>query len=156
VTRRFLLHNSRENEDIKESDFDELKMEFQTVKADMLNDMRGAKENLIRYTNVIYKGINVLNELFASRHIYTLLKSETPTPTTPTPYFLKSLDGGNKKTSKTGESKEEIEKKLLLFRSCSTMFQKDIDDLYNPIYNRFTNPGSLVLRPSSTMLSSEK
>lgn len=122
VTKRFLLHNSRENEDIKESDFDELKMEFQAVKADMLNDMLGAKENLIRYSNTLYKGINLVSDFL----------------------FKQSIQ--NSKPKKSEKSTEEIESKMTVFRSCANMFQKDIDDLYNPIYNRFSNMGSVALR----------
>ena len=124
VTKRFLLHNSRENEDIKESDFDELKMEFQAVKADMLNDMRGAKENLIRYSNVLYDGINLLSEFLFKQNIQNSKPKKREKPT----------------------NKEEIESKMTLFRSCAGMFKKDIDDLYNPISNRFNNMGSVSNR----------
>ena len=37
VIKRFLLHNNRENEDVRESDFDELKQDVQMVRFEMLN-----------------------------------------------------------------------------------------------------------------------
>lgn len=110
VAKRFLLHNSRETEDIKESDFDELKMEFQVVKMDMLNDMRGAKENLIRYSNILYKGISLLGEYF----------------------------------SRVNSTKNaDADYKLKLYRGYEDMFQTDIDDLYNPKYNKFASMNNM-------------
>ena len=64
VAKRFLLHSKRETEEVKESDFDELKQDVQMVRAEMLNDMRIAKENLLRYTTLLHKGLSVLGECF--------------------------------------------------------------------------------------------
>lgn len=132
VTKRFLLHNSRESEDIKESDFDELKMEFQAVKADMLNDIRGSKENLIRYSEMLYRGINLINQLFL-KQIVRFARPDNLLP----------------KLSKSSSPKnEDLENKQNMFRSFADMFQKDFDELYNPIYNRFSNMGTTALRSS--------
>lgn len=140
VTKRFLLHNSRENEDIKESDFDELKMEFQAVKADMLNDIRGAKENLIRYSHMLYKGINLLSDLFFKQKVQMFVK-------------LKQQPELEKSSVKY-QTQEDMENRMNLFRSCANMFQNDIDELYNPMYNRFSSTASLVL--SSPPVLNEK
>jgi hypothetical protein len=37
VARRFLLHDRRENEEVKESDFDEVKQELNMAKYEVLN-----------------------------------------------------------------------------------------------------------------------
>ena len=64
VAKRFLLHNKREVEEVNESDFNELKQDVQIVRGELLNNLRISKENLLRYTSVLHKGISVLGECF--------------------------------------------------------------------------------------------
>jgi hypothetical protein len=64
VTKRLLLHNSRENEDIKESDLDELKQHFHALKLDVFNDIKRMKENIIQYSSVLFKGLTLLGDCF--------------------------------------------------------------------------------------------
>lgn len=64
VAKRFLLHNNRENEEVKESDFDELKQDVQMARFEMLSDMRRSRENIIRYSSILHKGISLIGERF--------------------------------------------------------------------------------------------
>ena len=83
VAKRFLLHNNRENEDVKESDFDELKVDVQTLRFEMLTDVRKARESLVRYISILHKGLTILGETFYKKSDtasdvskkYTLFKS---------------------------------------------------------------------------------
>ena len=69
VAKRFLLHNKRDTEEVKESDFDELKQDVQMIRAEMLNDMRIGKENLLRYTSLLHKGITILTKPILTKEI---------------------------------------------------------------------------------------
>ena len=64
VARRFLLHNRRENEDVKESDFDDLKQELNMAKYEILNNSKLIKENLKGYETILQKGLRILNQCF--------------------------------------------------------------------------------------------
>ena len=66
VVKRFLLHNNRENEDIRESDFDELKQDVQMVRFEMLNHLRQSKEDAVRYTSILHNGLAALGEFVCS------------------------------------------------------------------------------------------
>jgi len=57
VVKRFLLHNNRENEEIKESDFDELKQDVQTVRFEILNDLNNVKGNTTEFAHMVHTGI---------------------------------------------------------------------------------------------------
>ena len=67
VATRFLLHNHRETEEVKESDFDELKQEVQMVRFEMTNDLLTIKENLVRYTSILHSGMSLLGEYFVQK-----------------------------------------------------------------------------------------
>lgn len=67
VTKRFLLHNQREKEDIKESDFDELKQEVQMVRFEMTNEIVTFKENLLRYTSILHTGLSLFGDFFVHK-----------------------------------------------------------------------------------------
>lgn len=67
VATRFLLHNHRETEEVKESDFDELKQEVQMVRFVMTNDLLAIKENLVRYTSILHSGMSLLGEYFVQK-----------------------------------------------------------------------------------------
>ena len=62
VIKRFLLHNNRENEDVRESDFDELKQDVQMVRFEMLNCLRQNKENAARNTSILHNGLSILGD----------------------------------------------------------------------------------------------
>ena len=66
VIKRFLLHNNRENEDIRESDFDELKQDVQMVRFEMLNYLRQNKEDAARYTSILHNGLATLGDFVCS------------------------------------------------------------------------------------------
>ena len=58
VSKRFLLHNNRENEDVKESDFDELKQDLQMARFEMLSDVRRIRESMMSYGLMLHKGLS--------------------------------------------------------------------------------------------------
>ena len=64
VARRFLLHNRSENEEVKESDFDEVKQELNMAKYEVLNKSEQIKENLKDYESVLRKGFTQLGHWF--------------------------------------------------------------------------------------------
>lgn len=64
VAKRFLLHNSREREEVKESDFDELKQDMQMVRYELVNDVNTFAKNLVNYTALLHRGISILGEYF--------------------------------------------------------------------------------------------
>ncbi len=64
VAKRFLLHSSREFEEVKESDFDELKQNVQMAKNELLNDVKIMRENMNRYAGIIHRGLTILGEKY--------------------------------------------------------------------------------------------
>jgi hypothetical protein len=62
VVKRFLLHNSREDDEAKESDFDEFKQDVQIARIEMLGDMKRTRENMLKYVSVIHSGISLLGD----------------------------------------------------------------------------------------------
>ena len=64
VAKRFLLHNSREREDVKESDFDELKQDMQMVRYELVSDVNTFAKNILNYTAMLHRGISLLGEHF--------------------------------------------------------------------------------------------
>ena len=62
VVKRFLLHNNRDTEDIRESDFDELKQDVQAVRFDLLNDLRQVKSDTMKFVQMVHAGMSVLGE----------------------------------------------------------------------------------------------
>lgn len=63
VVKRFLLHNSREDDEAKESDFDEFKQDVQIARIEMLSDLKRSRENMLKYIMVIHMGISILGDL---------------------------------------------------------------------------------------------
>ena len=78
VSKRFLLHNNRENEEVKESDFDELKQDLQMARFEMLGDVRRIRENMLSYGLMLHKGLasvgRYLNQNYHSNDKFTKLK----------------------------------------------------------------------------------
>ena len=64
VAKRFLLHNNQQREDVKESDFDELKQDIRMVRHELNNDVISFTRNLVNYTAMLHKGISTLCENF--------------------------------------------------------------------------------------------
>lgn len=62
VLKRFYLHNTRDKDQIRESDFDQLKQDVQTVKIEMLNDIKRAKTDALKYVKMIHNGVSILGE----------------------------------------------------------------------------------------------
>jgi len=71
VVKRFLLHNHRETEEVKESDFDELKQEVQVVRFEVTNDLILIKQNLMRYTTILQTGMSLIGEYFLQKNSYS-------------------------------------------------------------------------------------
>lgn len=67
VSKRFLLHNLRE-ENIKESDFDQLKQDVQTSKVEMINDAQRLNENITRYAQLLHKGLELIGSYFINEY----------------------------------------------------------------------------------------
>lgn len=63
VVKRFLLHNSREDDEAKESDFDEFKQDVQIARIEMLSDMKRSRENMLKYMMIVHTGISLLGDL---------------------------------------------------------------------------------------------
>ena len=62
VVKRFLLHNNREIEEIKESDFDELKQDVQTVRFELINDLDFLRGNANEFASMVHNGLVTLSE----------------------------------------------------------------------------------------------
>lgn len=62
VVKRFLLHNNRENEDIRESDLDELKQDVQMIRFEMLSSLKNNKEDTLKYITLLHNGISILGD----------------------------------------------------------------------------------------------
>ena len=69
VIKRLLLHNNRENDEIKESDFDELKQDVQMIRFDVMNGLKSTKEDALKYVKMFHNGISLLGDfLFESKN----------------------------------------------------------------------------------------
>ncbi len=66
VVKRFLLHNNRENEDVRESDLDELKQDVQMIRFEMLTSLQNNKENTLKYMTLLHNGISILGDYIFS------------------------------------------------------------------------------------------
>ncbi len=64
VAKRFLLHSNQQREDVKESDFDELKQDIRVARNEINSDVISFGYNLVNYTAMLHKGINTLCEHF--------------------------------------------------------------------------------------------
>ena len=68
VVKRFLLHSHRELDEVKESDFDELKQEIQMIRFEITNDLTLIKQNLTRYTSILHTGMSLVGEYFLQKN----------------------------------------------------------------------------------------
>ena len=62
IVKRFLLHKQRESDDVKESDFDELKQDLQMVRFEMLNDIKKSEEETLKYISLIHNGVAIIGD----------------------------------------------------------------------------------------------
>ena len=62
VIKRLLLHNNREDDEIKESDFDELKQDVQMIRYDVMNGLKSTKEDALKYVKMFHNGISLLGD----------------------------------------------------------------------------------------------
>lgn len=63
VVKRFLLHNSREDDEAKESDFDEFKQDVQIARIEMLSDLKRSRESTLKYIMILHTGISMIGDL---------------------------------------------------------------------------------------------
>ena len=63
VVKRILLHNNRENEEIRESDFAELKQDVQTVRSEILTDLSLVKSDANDFAQMMHAGISALGDI---------------------------------------------------------------------------------------------
>jgi hypothetical protein len=78
VIKRLLLHNNRENDEIKESDFDELKQDVQMIRYDVMNGLKNTKEDAVKYVKMFHTGISLLGDfLFETKDDTHLLDDFT-------------------------------------------------------------------------------
>ena len=67
VAKRFLLHNKRERDEVKESDFDELKQDIQMVRHELNNDVGIFSRNLINCSAMLHRGISLIGDFFLQK-----------------------------------------------------------------------------------------
>jgi len=63
VVKRFLLHNNRENEEVHESSFDELKQDVQMVRFEVLANLKLNKQDTLKHMALLHSGLSVLGDL---------------------------------------------------------------------------------------------
>lgn len=92
VAKRFLLHNIREREDVKESDFNELKQDMQMVRHELANDVNLFASNLVNYTAMLHRGICLLCEYFFQNDTSSDISSRYRVFQMQTSHFQQELD----------------------------------------------------------------
>lgn len=64
ISKRYLLHNNKEDEDVKENDVDELKFDINALRIELLSELQKARESLLRYIALLHRGLIILGEHF--------------------------------------------------------------------------------------------
>lgn len=62
VIKRYLMHNQGDSEDPKQNEFDELKQDVQTIKFEILNDMKKSRDDNMRNMFILNGGIQFIAE----------------------------------------------------------------------------------------------
>jgi hypothetical protein len=62
IVKRFLLHNQRESEAVKESDFIDLKQEVRSVNTDLSDQIKQMRKSLVRYAKIVHRGISIVGD----------------------------------------------------------------------------------------------
>lgn len=104
VVKRFLLHNNRENEDIRESDFDEIKQDIQMIRFEMITDIRRTREDQLRYVSLLHNGLSLLGE-----------------------FMIMNRSNEQQKYDEMGD----LQKSLQVYRSHERAFVEEMDDILN-------------------------
>ncbi len=68
ISKRFLLHNNREEEKIIESGLDDIKQSVQSVRYELMNDLSLFNENLKRYSRILHTGLSLIGEYFVKEY----------------------------------------------------------------------------------------
>jgi hypothetical protein len=73
VIKRFLLHKQSENDEIKLSDFDEIKQDLQMVRYEVLNEMTKSSDETLKYISLIQNGVLVIgNEIVSDSNDFAI------------------------------------------------------------------------------------
>lgn len=62
VVKRYLMHNQGDLEDPKQNDFDDMKLDLQQIKYEIVNDMKKTREDNTRNMFIINNGVQFLTE----------------------------------------------------------------------------------------------
>jgi hypothetical protein len=62
IVKRFLLHSQRESDNAFEREFEELKQDLQTIRYEMLNDLRKSKEQNMQNVFLLHSGLSIIGE----------------------------------------------------------------------------------------------
>ena len=68
ISKRFILHNNREEEKIIESDLDDIKQSVQSVRYELMNDLSLFNDNLKRYSRLLHTGLSLIGEYFVNEY----------------------------------------------------------------------------------------
>jgi hypothetical protein len=146
VIKRLLLHNNRENDEIKESDFDELKQDVQMIRFDVMNGLKSTKEDALKYVKMFHNGISLLgdflfetkndddNHLFDDFRIYKThekkLELELENLNNPGKILAIQSTGNNKEETSSQNSRSPTDSSdPILNNSYSTKHDENIDEL---------------------------
>ncbi len=107
VAKRFLLHNKREREEVKESDFDELKQDVQMVRHELNNDVSIFSTSMANYTAMLHQGICMLGEYFYSRQESSDVSRRFRSFQTYLSYFQNELRSTKENSYSIGSTEEQ-------------------------------------------------
>lgn len=62
VVKRYLMYNQGDVDDLKQSEFDEIKQEMQQMRLEIKNDMKKSRDDTIRNMFIINNGIQFIAE----------------------------------------------------------------------------------------------
>lgn len=77
IVKRFLLHNNREAEDTRESDFDELKQDVQSVRVELLKKLRHMHKDTAKYIKLLHDGVSMVGDSLFGAITYDMEMSRT-------------------------------------------------------------------------------
>lgn len=62
VIKRYLMHNQGDSDDPKQNEFDDIKQDLQTLRYEVINDMKKTREDNSRNMNIINGGLQFVSE----------------------------------------------------------------------------------------------
>lgn len=75
IVKRFLLHKQRENDEVGDVDFDEIKQDMQMIRYEMINDMKRSTESSMKAISHLFNGLVMIgDEIFKSSLDYDAVK----------------------------------------------------------------------------------